>query len=421
MNTEVLLQRAQLLLSQQRPDQAADQLRQLLSQDPDHADAHAMLSLCMLHDRDQWHDATREAERAIHLAPDSAVSHYALATVLQKRKRLPEALTAAHEAIRLAPHLAHNYNLAASIEAQQERWSAALETASQGMSIDPDNEGCAAVRALALERLGRTSDAAREADAAVSRNPDSAEAHSMRGWTQLQQGDYKAAQESFRESLRLDPNYAFAQSGMIQALNSNHLLFRMIFRFYSFLGRMAQGARWAIIIGLFLGMRLLRGLADQYPQFAPYVIPISILYLGFCLLSWIATPLFNTFLRFHPYGKYLLSDKQKWASNLVATCLACGVLGGLFQALQGDIPGALIMFIAPIFLALPISTAFEVDQGWPMMVAVAASVVLGLLCLATVALLAVNGPWVAPYGLYILGILVFSFAGNYLQSVTVRH
>ncbi|MCM2372624.1 tetratricopeptide repeat protein [Aporhodopirellula aestuarii] len=420
MSSEVFLQRAHLLMRQGRSDKAADQLKQLLAQDPGVAEAHAMLSLCMSHDRDQWHDATREAEQAIHQAPDMGFSHYALAVIMQKRKRLPEALNAAKEAIRLDTAEPQYYALAASIHAQQQQWQNALETSTEGLAIDPDSEGCSTIRSLALERLGRPDDALAQANAAVARNPDSAESHAMRGWAQLHSGDHLAAQDSFREALRLDPTDNFARSGMIEALNNNHLLFRLVFRFYSFIGRMAQGAQWAIILGLFFGMRLLNSLADQYPAIEPYVLPISILYLSFCLLSWIAEPLFNTFLRFHPFGKFLLSDKQRWSSNLVGTCIGIGVVGGIIQAIRGDLVGGIIMFLAPVFLSLPISTSFEVDEGWPRTVCIAISVVLTVLCFTAIALIAVDGPWGIPYALFALGIMIFTFAGNYLRTVTVR-
>jgi Tfp pilus assembly protein PilF len=395
----------------------------VLAVEPNHALAHAMLSICLSHDRDQWHAATREAEQAVHLAPESSLCHYALASVLEKRNRLPEALQAARESLRLDPYQPHVFALAGSIQLRQQDWPGALDSATQGMAMDPDNEQCATIRSLALERLGRKQDAAQEAEAAVARNPDSAEAHAMRGWTQMQNGDYKSAQNSFREALRLDPSYEFARSGMIQALNSNYLLFRLMFRFYSFVGRMAEVFRWALIIGMLVGVRLLNSLADQYPVLQPYVTPITMLYLAFCLLSWIADPLFNTFLRFHSFGKYLLSPKQRWASNLVALCLLAAVLGAVFFALRGDVAGAIAAAVASLFLTLPIASAFEVDEGWPRVVAILCAVVLAGLYAATLGLLVAygpEGPWFQPYGLFVLGIVIFSFAGNWLKSVTVR-
>ena len=179
------------------------------------------------------------------------------------------------------------------------------------MQVNPDDTACAGMRSLALERLGRTSDALQESERAVVRAPDSADAHSMRGWALLQKGRYKESQEAFREALRLEPTHEFARTGMIQALNSNNILFRMMFKFHSMASRLGSGSRWMLIIGLFVGMRLLRSFADANPAWKPYVLPITILYFAFCMLSWIADPLFNAFLRFHPFGKYLLSHQRE--------------------------------------------------------------------------------------------------------------
>ena len=243
----------------------------------------------------------------------------------------------------------------------------------------------------------------------------------MRGWAQLQSGNHRSAQESFREALRLEPTYEFARSGMIQALNNNYLLFRIMHRFYTFVGRMAAHSQWALIIGLFIGMRILRELARQFPALQPYVTPISLLYLGFCLLSWIADPLFNTFLRFHSFGKYLLTKKQKWASNLVAASLGVGMIGFVARLSVGDVDGATILLLCSFFMALPLATAFSVDRGWPQMVAIGAAVTLGVLYLATVADISFELDLGIPFGLFLIGILVFSFGANWLKSATVRH
>ena len=418
---ELFLQRARLLIAQHRSDHAADQLRQLLSNDPNDAEAHSLLALCMLENRDLWHDATREAEHAVGLAPDSSLSHYILAAVHEKRNRFPEALLAIDEAMRLSPDQSQYYGLKASVLGQQLNWRAALESATIGLSLNPEDESCSSIRAISLERLGKTEGAIEQANAAVSRNPDSSMAHSTRGWALLNSGKYQEAQEAFREALRLGPTNEMARVGMIQALNNNYLIFRLVFRFYNLVGRMAQGAQWAILLGMFIGMRALRAFAAANPEWEPYVLPISILYLAFCLLSWIATPMFNTFLRFHRFGKYLLSDKEKWASNVVAMLGVVAILGAALQVFRGDYAGAILMFIAPIFLTIPVSSAFVVDAGWPQRISIAISVVLGMLCLTTLVLIAADGPWYGPFSLYGVGIMLFSLFGNYLARVTVRN
>ncbi len=421
MNSDIQLQRARLLIEQNRSSLAADQLRQVLASDPDIAEAHSLLALCLLENRDQWHDATREAELGVGLAPDSSLSHYVLASVFEKRNRLTEAMQSIDQAIQLAPEQSYFYGLKASIFGQQARWREALEAASTGLSMNAEDESCTSLRAIALERLGQTENAIQQAEAGVSKRPDSSMAHSTRGWALLQSGRYREAQEAFREALRLGPTNEMARVGMIQALNNNHFFFRMIFGFYTFIGRMAQWAQWAVIIGMFVGMRFLRAFANANPEWQPYVLPISVMYLAFCLLSWIAAPMFNTFLRFHPFGKYLLSNQEKWASNLVAVLAVVAVVGATIQAVRSDYGGAMLMFIAPLFLSMPVATAFSVDAGWPRYTCIGICITLGLLCFTSLFFILIDGPWVGPFSLYGLGIMLFTFFGNYLAKVTVKH
>ena len=420
MSTNIYLQRARLLMEQHRTAQAAEQLRQALVQDPQSSIAHALLALCLLENRDQWHEATREAEQAVGLEPDAAYPHYVLSLTHLKRNRYPEALAAIDEAIRFDPECSDFHGLKASIFAQLRKWTDALESANIGLSLNAENETCASMRSISLERLGQTAGAIEQAESAVARNPDSAIAHTTRGWTLLHSGQYRQAEESFREALRLSPSDEMARVGMMQALNNHHFVFRLIYRFYTFVGRMAQGARWALVIGLLVGMRALRQFANENPEWQPYVLPVSVLYLAFCLLSWIATPLFNTFLRFHKFGKYLLSPREKWASNLVAVLGCVAVSGALLAIFKDDYAGAILMFIAPLFLALPVSIAFIADDGWPRYTCIAFAAVLGVLCLLSLYLIASDGPWMSPFNFYGIGILIFSFMGNYLSSVTVR-
>lgn len=421
MNSDSLLERARLLIQQDRYDQASGVLKQLLSQDPEVGEAHSLLALCMLDNRDLWHEATREAERGIHLEPDAGFAHYVRSAVLEKRNQLAEATASIREALRLEPYQSHFHALHASILSQERKWAQALDAATAGLQFDPDDAACANMRSLALERLGRTEDSLQQANVAVARNPDSGQSHAMLGWALLQKGDYRGSQVSFREALRLEPTNDFARQGMIQALNSNNFIFRIVFKFYSLLSRLATGTQWLLILGLFLGMRALRSLADAYPQLAPFVTPIAACYLVFCLLSWILNPLFNTFLRFHPFGKFLLSNKQKWASNLIAGLIAVAVAAAGLQIVRGDYPSSIVAALIPLFLMLPISLAFDVDRGWPQVVSIVCAVAMTLIALLSLLLLVTNGPWQPPYLLFILGILVLSIVGNILKNVTVKY
>jgi tetratricopeptide (TPR) repeat protein len=376
--------------------------------------------LCLLNDKDQWREATREAELAVGLAPDHYFTHYVRAVALEKRNHFDEALKAIESALEVNPYVATVHALKASVFFQLRRWKPALEAAESGLEVDAENEACASLRSLSLEKLGRVGESVDIADQTVAKNPDSTHAHTTRGWALLQSGQYRKAAESFREALRLGPTNEAARTGMIHALNNHFFVFRIVYRFYAFMGRLAGYAQWMIILGAFVGMQLLRGVARANPALEPYVNPISYAYMSFCILTWTATPLFNAFLRFHPFGKYLLSSSERLASSLVAGLLVFGVLAGIAASMI-SIDLTFLSFILPVFLAMIIASAFEMEKGWPMYCAFACAGFYALV--ATVAIGGLLAGWQGANSLFIvlfLGFVGYQFLSIYLRKVVIK-
>lgn len=425
-----LFDRALLLFNQNRPDQAENALRQLLAVEPDFGPAHSLLSLCIARDRDQLRAATEEAERGISCSPYDGYAHYVHATILDLRNRKDEAWSAMKRAIELEPEEAMYYGKIAELLAGMGKWKECLVEAEIGLQYDAEDESCRMIRSLALERLGRVEDSLEEAERAVQNDPDNSYAHSSLGWALIQNRQYKSSQLAFREALRLNPNNELARQGMIQALNSNNLLYRLVHRFISWMSRLESHIQWAVIIGLVVVMNVLSQIARQNPEFRPYITPLTMLYLGFVLLTWISNPLFNMLLRFHPFGQHLLTRREKWASNLIAGTLLTGLtLAVISYARFGVFPAAWTIALMAVFLVLPISVAFDTDEGWPLKVAI------GVACGFTLLFL-----WIAYYHVfdllivirvpgflnrlittYQLGILIYCFVGPKLEQIQVRN
>src|SRR5436190_4860629 len=176
--------RALLLYEQSRYDLAEQELRRGLSQDPDDAVSHALLSLCQCNLK-KYPEATHEAEEALRLAPHLPFVHYALANVLYQRDHLKEAEAAIAQAIELDPTDAGYLSLLAAIHFDQKRWQDALTAAERGLVFDAEHDGCTNIRAMALVKLGRKQEAGLTIDTALQRDPDNALSHANRGWTLL--------------------------------------------------------------------------------------------------------------------------------------------------------------------------------------------------------------------------------------------
>jgi tetratricopeptide (TPR) repeat protein len=380
--------RALVLFEQSRHDLAEQELRQALAADPDHAFAHALLALC-LSERKQYQEATEEAKTAIHLAPDVPFAHYALASTLAARDRLQEAADVIREAIRLNPEDADYFALLAAIRFEQRRWSETLEAADQGLQLDPEHVTCNNMRAMALVKLGRKQEAGATITTALAKDPDDALSHANQGWTLLEQGNPTQALTHFREALRLEPGLEWARAGIVEALKARNLLYRLFLWYFLWMAKLSRRAQWGLLIGGYIGYRLLDNLAADHPALAPWVWPVLVAYLIFAWMTWLAVPLFNLLLRLDRFGRLALSREEivaaNWVGGWLLAALLCLGLGWLADSALLRLSG-----ISLGLLALPLAVIFNCSAGWPRRAMAAYT---GLLVVAVV----------GSYGLYVAG------------------
>ncbi|MBE7463190.1 MAG: tetratricopeptide repeat protein [Planctomycetes bacterium] len=386
-------ERAHLLLQQHRPEMAEAELRLALAEDPDAPEAHALLALC-LSELERHTEATEEAQRAVSLAPDDSFSHYVHAAVLSGRDDYAAAGAAIAEAIRLLPEEPDYWGLLGGVRLSQKRWQDALDAAESGLRHDAEHEKCLNVRAIALVKLGRQAEAGRVLDVALRQNPDNTLTHANQGWALLEAGEPQKAMEHFREALRLEPNNEWARQGIVEALKARHFIYRWMLKYFLFMGKLSDKAAWAVIIGLYLGNRVIASLSKSHPAWAPYLQPILYLYLGFCLLTWLAYPLFNLLLRFNRFGRLALNRDQIRMSNALAVLLL-GLAGALVWLgfSSNPVESVCAQETAWFFglLMLPVTGVFHCEPGWPrrLMTFIAAILIgcggtkLGLLFFAT--------------------------------------
>jgi tetratricopeptide (TPR) repeat protein len=358
------LQRALLLFDQSRHELAETELRQALAVDPHEPFAHSLLSLCLA-EREQFQEATEEARQAVHLSPDSAFAHYALAKILHLRNRNEEALAALSEALRLDSSEAGHFALLAGIHIGEKRWRGALEAAERGLQIDSEHLGCTNLRAIALVKLGRRAEADATIEAALAKSPENALTHANQGWTLLERGDAKRALEHFREALRLDPENDWARHGIIEALKARHFLYAFMLRYFFWMSRLSTRAQWGVIVGGYVGSRILAGISRNNPRLAPWTLPLQIFYVLFVLLTWTADPLFNLLLRLNRFGRLALSREKVVASNWIGSCLLLSLAFLIACCFTGFASACLIGAFVFGFMIVPLAGTFRCEAGWP--------------------------------------------------------
>ncbi len=409
--------RAILLLQQSRFDQAADELRRALAESPHDAHAHALLAVCLSH-LDKLDDAQSEAEQAIVLAPDWAYSHYCRSVVLEHRKRFKEAEESAREAVRLDPSDADNYaRLAATLFAQR-KWQPTLEAALEGLAHDAEHAGCSHLRTMALTNLNRKDEAIRSVDASLARDPDNALAHTNKGWALLHQGQPRKALEHFREAVRLDPTFEYARLGLVEALKAHNPIYRVMLAYFLWMARLSSRARWGVILGGYFGYKILGDIAEKSPALAPWIWPLLIAYIIFVALTWFAMPLFNLLLRLNRFGRHALSRDQRVAANWFALCLVVALAGLAAMFITTLDVGAPTIIFA-IGMALPLTTIYHCDRGWPRRAMTYFAATMAVAGAAMVAGAALDAVWAQQVFLaFLIGIIATPWIANALVGVT---
>jgi len=421
----VHLQRAYVLLAQQRADLAEAELRRALADDPNDGPAHALLADC-LGRRDQLDEATAEARQAIFHAPDLPAGHAAMARALCRRNRLPEARRAIAEAVRLDPYDADHFGLWAGIEYSERDWPASLQAAEAGLQIDPEHVTCNNFRAMALTQLGRRDEASATIRDVLRLDPENAFSHANQGWALLHARDPKKAKEHFAEALRLEPGMEFARQGLIEAMKAHNPIYALLLRYFLWMNRLSRQAQWGLILGGLIGQSVLREAGRQNPALAPFVMPILIVYVVFVLMTWLATPLFNLLLMLDRFGRHALSRIEKIEAGIVGALVGLALVslaawGALILANSDWLWLALAAAIYFGLLTLTSSGIFKVPTGWPRGVMIAYASGLAIVGLAMFLTLMIDvksaGPMVMIFG---WGCALSWIPINALQMVRVR-
>lgn len=319
------LQRAGFFFSQRRFPEAERELRQVLSQDPDHTEALTLLAACQ-NEQNRQEEALQTIQYAHGLRPDDDRILFYFSYILLHLQRESEAEEKVMAAIRFDPFQSSYFALLAQIQLTMKRYDEALATADQGLSIDPDDTLCLNVRAAALVKLKRADEAFATIAASLEQEPENSYTHANLGWTKLEDGRHREALDHFREALRLSPDNQHAQEGMKEAMKAKNLPYRWFLKYQFWMARLSSQYQWGFIIGIYLLYRVILYLAETVPALELFLLPIIFLYLVFALSSWFIVPLANAALYFDAHGRYALSRDERITAALVGGSLGLSVL-----------------------------------------------------------------------------------------------
>lgn len=320
MEDQAILQKATLLMNQQRFKEAQQLLMGLLASHPDNDFILYLLAEIKIEENDL--DKAEELNsNAIGLDPEKAILFHQKARICLLRDKYKEAETAIKEAIAMEPDEAIFHALLGHIKLFQKDFESALAAADQALECDASELLALNVRSTALLKLNRHEDSFNTIEGALHEAPDNAYTHANYGWNLLEKGDTKASLEHFREALRNNPNSVHAQAGMQEALKAKFGIYRLYLKYVFFMANLTSKYQWGVILGFYFGTKALGKLADSNEALAPYLTPVIILLTLIALSTWVMHPLGNVYLRFNTYGKHLLGREEKITSTATAVFL----------------------------------------------------------------------------------------------------
>lgn len=409
--TDVSINRAQILIKQNRYEEAGKLLTGILAQEPHNVYVLAMLAQVKLRQQNTK-EAKQLIDSAIGLSPDTDYLYYVKATVLINDNKYDEAEDNLKQAIELNPEDADYFALWASVKLTRKQYAKVLELADEALELDPENLRALNTRSTALLKLNRKEDSFSTIEGALAHDPNNAYTHSNYGWGLLEKGDHKKALEHFKEALKNNPNMQHAQTGMIEALKARYLFYRLFLKYSFFMSNLTAKYQWGVIIGIYVATRVLKVLAKNNESLQPIITPVIILISIAAFFTWIITPVSNLFLRFNPYGKYLLNKEEKLSSDFVGISLLVCIAGFIFYAITSN-TSWLIVAIVGFAMMVPLGSMFSTNHKTKMIAYSAVMLLLGVF--GIIKAFSTSEPFNLFTILFIIGFIAYQWIINFLH------
>lgn len=378
---EAAFARGRLLQSQHRLQDAISCYKQALEIDGDHTPSYIMLALCWMESEATAPLSVDAAKRAVALEPENAFARSVYALSLSATAKdgqtapIKEALKHAEEAVGLDPDSDFSHAVLAQQHLRLRDYPKAEASARMALMLDTENTMAAQVLSAAL--LLQKKDAANKdlIDYQLQRNAEDDQAHTSAGWMAVMQGDHKKANHHFLEALRLNPMSENARMGLIESYRARSWFYSGYLRFSHWMNQFTEGKQNAIMLGGFIGYKVLSGYLQNVAPFAANLLIAA--WLLFALWSHLARGLSTFFVAMDRFARQSLRPREYWEGVIVGGLLFLA-LGTFILGYAWDIERAGIAALACVFASVTNAAAFTNDHHLGRYVYALAAIVAGV-------------------------------------------
>jgi tetratricopeptide (TPR) repeat protein len=205
------------LLRPTAPDEALVHLQEAVRLKPDSDLSHYNLAN-LLQQTERFEDAIREYRATLTLAPNMGLAYYNLGNTLLQMDRLPDAEIAYRQAIRVAPNLALAHGGLCRVLQATNRPADAVAECRTAIAQEPTRTVLHYDFAGVLQAQDRFDEAIAEYNTALALAPDSVEAHNDLAGLLGQMGRFAEARTHFEAAAALSPNEPAVRGGLCGTL-----------------------------------------------------------------------------------------------------------------------------------------------------------------------------------------------------------
>lgn len=289
---------AQLALAAQMlrhsPRNAVEQIREVLAEEPAHADAHALLSVALLRNK-RIYAAEHEAREALRLEPTLAQAHCALGAALMAQRNLTGAEASLTEAVAQSPNRSSFRMVLAELREVQGRRDEALELLNRAIALDPEDAGAHAAKGKLLMELGRLDEAEKCADAAAELEPGAIDTLVLQGHIALRRGRPDEASDFALWALSSDADDSDALGLLVDVKARKSWVLGLWWRYIVWMVKKSDRGQIVTLIAAYLLVQIsAQAAADlKYPDVSS---AIQIVWLGLVAYSFIAPGFYRRLL-----------------------------------------------------------------------------------------------------------------------------
>lgn len=248
------LTQARLQMLQGQSHGAVETLRRVLSEDPEHAEAHALLALCLLALR-RLTAAGYEARTALSFEPESPLALSASARVLLAQRKFGEARERVDHLLEVEPDSPSSYRLLADILHFENRDDEAGAALRKALELDPEDPETLVELGDWHRRRGDDAEARRRADDALRQAPEHGGGLVLQGWLLLRDGCIEEARDHAVWALRAGEGRAAL--GLLTAIKARqNKLMGLWWRWSNWMGTLGGGRILLVLLGSFVLYRV---------------------------------------------------------------------------------------------------------------------------------------------------------------------